>query len=140
MNAIIVFIVRLLIILLTYTFVGWIAFTIYTDLRGSTREKRKAPVTPLTLIAIIDQKKIRRQFTISEVILGRDPACDFPLDDATISARHCKLSFHHNQWWAEDLGSTNGSYLNDTLIETAVVLTDGDDLQLGQIHISIQIN
>ena len=140
MNAIIVFIVRLLIILLTYTFVGWITFVIYTDLRGSSLEKGKTPVTPITLIASIDQEKTTRHFTIPEIIIGRDPACNFPLDDVTISARHCKLSFHHNQWWAEDLGSTNGSYLNDTLIETAVVLADGDDLQLGQIHTSIQIN
>lgn len=139
MNAIIVFIVRLLIILLTYTFVGWIAFTIYADLRGPTREKDKAQVTPITLITIIDQEKIRKHFTKPEIIIGRDPACDFPLDDFMISARHCKLSYHHKQWWAEDLGSTNGSYLNNTLIETAVVLTDGDDLQLGQIHVTIQI-
>lgn len=140
MNAIIVFIVRLLIILLTYTFVGWIAFTIYTDLRGVTREKDKAQITPITLITFIDQEKITKHFTKPEIIIGRDPACDFPLDDFMISVRHCKLSFHHKQWWAEDLGSTNGSYLNNTLIETAVVLTDGDDLQLGHIHVSIQID
>lgn len=140
MNAIIVFIVRLLIILLSYTFVGWITFVIYSDLRGSTRGEEKTQVTPITLTASIDQEKIKRQFTTPEVIIGRDPACSFPLDHVTISSRHCKLSFHHNQWWAEDLGSTNGTYVNGTLIETAVVLTDGDDLQLGQIHTSIQIN
>jgi len=140
MNAIIVLIVRLLIILLTYTFVGWIAYTIYTDLRGSTKGKDKTTVTPITLNAMIDQDNISRQFTKPEIIIGRDPACDFPLDDATISARHCKLWFENKQWWAEDLGSTNGSNLNSTLIETAVVLTDGDDLQLGQIHISIKLN
>lgn len=140
MNAIIVFIVRLLIILLTYTFVGWIAYTIYTDLHGFTRGKEKTSVKEITLKTTNDLEIIKRQFTKPEIIIGRDPACDFQLDDATISARHCKLSFHHKQWWAEDLGSTNGSYLNDTLIETAVVLTDGDDLQLGQIHISIQFN
>ena len=140
MNAIIVLIVRLLIILLTYTFVGWIAYTIYTDLRGSTRGKDKTSVTPITLNAMIDQEIITRQFTKPEIILGRDPACDFPLDDVTISARHCKIWFENKQWWAVDLGSTNGSYLNNTSIETAVVLTDGDDLQLGQIHISVKLN
>ena len=140
MNAIIVLIVRLLIILLTYTFVGWIAYTIYSDLRGTTKGKEKTSVTPITLNAIIDQDDSSRQFTKPEIIIGRDPACDFPLDDVTISARHCKIWFENKQWWAEDLDSTNGSYLNNVLIQTAVVLTDGDDLKVGQIHISIKLN
>jgi pSer/pThr/pTyr-binding forkhead associated (FHA) protein len=138
MNAVWLFFLRLLLIVLSYTFVGWIGYIIYTDLRQIKTGHNKISPAPITLIAQIDQKVIERKFQKPEIILGRDPACDFPLDDGTISLRHCKLLYHHKQWWAQDLQSTNGSYLNNSLIETNTILTDSDELQLGSIKLSIK--
>lgn len=140
MNPILTFALRLILILLSYAFVGWVGYTIYADLRGGIRKRTEKSIPPITLETQLDQQTVVRRFIKPEVILGRDPACDFPLDDERISLRHCKLSFHHNQWWAEDLASTNGTYLNNVLIETAVILTDRDELRLGQINLSIKIN
>jgi len=52
------------------------------------------------------------------------------------------LSFHQNQWWFEDLKSTNGSYLDDLRIEEPIVLKDGDDVSCGDviIHVTIKNN
>lgn len=127
-------------ILLSYSFIGWIGYAIYTDLRGLIHEREKMVITPIVLEAQMDQNTIARRFVKPEIILGRDPACDFSLEDERISIRHCKLSFHHNQWWAEDLASTNGTYLNESLIESAVILADCDELRLGHIDLSIKIN
>lgn len=140
MNPILTFILRLILILLSYAFVGWVGYAIYNDLRGGHRKGAQKGVPPITLEAQLDQQTVVRRYKKPEVILGRDPACDFPLDDERISLRHCKLFFNHNQWWAEDLASTNGTYLNDVLIESAVILTDRDELRLGQINLSININ
>lgn len=140
MNAILAFLLRLFLTLLCYIFVGWIGYTIYLDLRGGIRGREKVTIPPITLVAKINQEDSERRFKKSEILLGRDHACDFSLDDVAISLRHCKLSFHHKQWWAEDLESTNGSYLNNSLIESAIVLTDGDELRLGHSAISIKIN
>lgn len=140
MTAIIVFLLRLLLILLSYTFLGWIGYAIYADLHSFIHEREKMVITPIILEAQTDQKTIVRRFKKPEIILGRDPACDFPLDDERISVRHCKLTFHHNQWWAEDLASTNGTYLNESLIESAVILADHDELRLGHIDLSVKIN
>lgn len=140
MNPILTFALRLILILLSYAFVGWVGYAIYADLRGGFRKRAEKGVPPITLETQLDQQPLVWRFKKPEIILGRDPACDFPLDDERISLRHCKLSFHHNQWWTEDLASTNGTYLNNVLIESAVILTDRDELRLGQINLSIKIN
>ena len=140
MNAILTFIFRLLILLLSYAFIGWIGLTIYRDFRGDRRNKGTQAVEHISLTALVDHAQLEKHFSKTELILGRDPTCDFTLDEHTISLRHCKLTYHHSQWWAEDLGSTNGSFLNGVLIDQAVILTNGDLLRIGNIEISIQIH
>jgi pSer/pThr/pTyr-binding forkhead associated (FHA) protein len=76
---------------------------------------------------------------MAEILIGRDPACDCQLDDMTVSAHHAKLEYHHNQWWVEDLGSTNGTYLNQENINTATVLAPGDELQIGQVTLKVDL-
>jgi pSer/pThr/pTyr-binding forkhead associated (FHA) protein len=140
MNATLSFALRLIIVLLLYVFVGWIGYSIYMDLRKGVYGKEQAVIPPLSLTATVNDLVQSRQFTIPEITVGRDPANPFHLEDNTISLRHLKLSYHNNQWWAEDLNSTNGSYLNDIEIESPVVLTNGDELRLGQIYMTIKIN
>ncbi len=140
MNAILSFVLRLVIILLLYVFVGWIGYSIFMDLRKGVYEKDRPVIPPMSLTATLGELTQSKQFTIPEITIGRDPANPFHLPDSTISLRHLKLSYHNNQWWAEDLDSTNGSYLNDLEIESPVVLTNGDELRLGQIFVTIRIN
>ena len=140
MNAVLVLILRILFLILTYIFVGWIGYTIFKDLRGTFQKQKADQVSPLTLRALINQEPIDKQFTKTEIILGRDPDCDFSISDETISLRHCGLTYHHQQWWANDLNSTNGSYINDNLIDSPVIITEGDQLRLGKVVISIQVN
>ncbi len=140
MNAIIVFILRLLLLILAYLFVGWIGYTIFTDLRIHQSETRKEQAPPITLHTDIDQHPQEKQFTSSRIIIGRDPACDFHIHEDTISLRHCKLSYHHKHWWAEDLESTNGTMLNDHNLNKPTIIADGDELHVGQVTLSIEIN
>lgn len=140
MNPILVLALRLILVLLSYTFVGWIGYSIYLDLRQGSFGLVKTTLPPITLEATLENEIQTKRFTTAEVSLGRDPSCDFPLSDETISQVHCRLTYHHKQWWAEDLNSTNGSYLNATQLESPVVLTEGDELRLGQIYVTIRFN
>ncbi len=140
MNASIVFILRLVLILVSYLFVGWIGYTIYSDLHQSSKGLRREQFPAITLKVSINHQTQEKKFIKPEGIIGRDPAVDFPLSEETVSLRHCKISYHHKNWWAEDLGSTNGSYLNDELIEAATVIVNGDELRLGQVNLSINID
>ncbi len=73
------------------------------------------------------------------MIIGRSPNSDYPIANETVSARHARLSYHHNQWWVEDLNSTNGTYLNDERLTFPTVIISGDDLRCGRVNLSIQI-
>jgi pSer/pThr/pTyr-binding forkhead associated (FHA) protein len=139
-NAILALILRVLLLILTYVFVGWIGFTILKDLRALFKRQSDPVVPAIILKSTFDQEPIEKEFDKHEIILGRDPDCEFSIPDETISLRHCKLSYHQKHWWAHDLNSTNGTFLNQNLIETAIILTDGDLLRLGNISILVQIN
>ena len=80
-----------------------------------------------------------REFTLPEVIIGRDPTCNLRLDDKTISARHARLSYHHKQWWVEDLHSTNGAFLNTENIVEPIVVATGDLLRCGEVEFEIKL-
>lgn len=140
MNALLLFIIRLITLLLLYLFIGWIAYTIFMDLRKTNQPESKISVTPITLIQANDDLGESRQFVAQEVLIGRDPANPFYLEDGTVSVRHLKLTFRNQHWWAEDLESTNGSYLNGDQILSPVILTDGDELRLGQVVLTVRIN
>jgi pSer/pThr/pTyr-binding forkhead associated (FHA) protein len=140
MNPLLSFLLRLIIVLLLYTFLGWIGYSIFIDLRKNVFEKEQEVIPPLTIETVSEDVALSKQFSVPDITVGRDPANLFPLQDVTISLRHLRLTYHHHQWWAEDLESTNGSYLNGMRIESPVVLTDGDKLRLGKVLLTININ
>jgi diguanylate cyclase (GGDEF)-like protein len=65
-----------------------------------------------------------------EVVLGRGSDCDVQIDRDSVSRRHCRVFRVGDQWFAEDLQSTNGSYVNDVPIQRAP-LRDSDFLKIG---------
>ena len=140
MSSILVFALRILLVLLSYTFMGWMIYTIFNDLKMNSSHKTKQTIPPIILEAQIDDSKSKRRFRQIEIILGRDPSVDFPLNDETISLKHCKISYHNKQWWIEDLDSTNGTYLNNEPVRTETIITSRDQLHLGKVEILITIN
>ncbi len=124
---------RLIMALLLYAFLGWALFTLWQSLRQQAQLANTRRIPPLKLLFQADDPSDAQTFTLPQVILGRDPACDVTLDNDTISAQHTRLSFHHNQWWVEDLGSTNGTFLDDQPVTTPTVLADGDRLRCGEV-------
>ena len=78
------------------------------DRQGISLANRRVPGINLT-IRHGQAAPIVKNFTQPEITLGRDPGCDIPLIDDTVSTRHAQLTYHHNQWWLEDLSSTNGT-------------------------------
>lgn len=135
MSAVVVLALRLALALALYAFLGWALYALWQDFyqRGETLALFRIPV--LTLATSQGQYSFQQV----EVTLGRDPANDLTLDDPTVSARHARLSYHHNHWWAEDLHSTNGTMLNGERLQTATVLMDGDVLALGQVQVEVKI-
>jgi len=65
-----------------------------------------------------------------EYSIGRDSSSDICLDDPSVSRRHVQLSRSNGQYFVEDQGSTNGTYLNRKRI-TNHILQDGDLMHIG---------
>ncbi|MGC3955631.1 MAG: FHA domain-containing protein [Propionicimonas sp.] len=71
----------------------------------------------------------------SDVITaGRHPRCDIFLDDITVSRHHARFVRKDGQIWVSDENSLNGTYVNRTLIEDAVALRRGDEVQIGKFR------
>jgi len=71
------------------------------------------------------------KFEGASMVLGRDPDCDHPLDHPMISWHHARLSKTSNDYMVEDLGSTNGTFVNGQRISGAVRVNAGDAIGLG---------
>jgi hypothetical protein len=65
-----------------------------------------------------------------EHLLGRAPESRICIDDPVVSRRHARLVFE-GSITIEDLGSKNGTYLNDRKIETPMLVADGDRISVG---------
>ena len=133
MSGVVLLILRVLLALLLYAFLGWALYTLWRDLQRQAELRAARQARPLKLVFAEFQETQERNFTQLEVIIGRSSTCDVVLDDKTVSARHARLAYHHGQWWVEDLGSTNGTFLNEEPVSTAVVLARDDQLRCGQL-------
>lgn len=138
MSGIVVLIVRALVSLMLYAFLGTALYILWQDLQMHSDLVKAAQVPLLTVSPITDDIN-PLEFNVPEVIIGRDPLCNCPIIDETVSSRHARLSYHHNQWWLEDLNSTNGTFLNDDRVFTPTVVITGDEIRCGQIVLKILI-
>jgi pSer/pThr/pTyr-binding forkhead associated (FHA) protein len=73
-----------------------------------------------------------------EVTLGRAAGCQVPLDDAYASQVHARVFQRDGQWYVEDLGSTNGTYLNRRRVAGPMVIKRHDKLQIGNTVLELQ--
>lgn len=70
-----------------------------------------------------------------ELTLGRDGSVDVSLREDTISRVHARLMRRDGAVYVEDLGSRNGTFVNDEPVRAATLLRDGDYLRLGSVTI-----
>ena len=74
-----------------------------------------------------------------DVVLGRGEHADVRLDDTTVSRRHATLRPDGDGWVVEDLGSANGTYIGEQLVESPTRLAPGDPFRVGQLRLAFAI-
>ena len=67
--------------------------------------------------------------------IGRRPDSSIFLDDITVSRDHAVLVHRGSEWWIDDCGSLNGTYVNRERIDSRR-LEDGDELQIGKYRLA----
>jgi len=55
-----------------------------------------------------------------------------------VSAYHARISHQGGQWWLEDLGSRNGTHLNEIPVEQPLVVIFGDRIRVGRVVLQLE--
>ena len=72
------------------------------------------------------------------VLVGRNPECSLVLTDDYASGRHLRIYPGSDAWYANDLGSTNGTEVNGQRIGTGARLDPGAQIRIGQTVLELR--
>jgi len=75
-----------------------------------------------------------------DIVLGRGEQAEIRLQDPFASSRHARVYEQGNVVVIEDLGSTNGTYLNEELLETPRPLHPGDRVRIGDSEFTFEVD
>ena len=75
--------------------------------------------------------------TRNVIVLGRDQACTLVLDDEYASSRHARIFPSGDNWVLEDLGSTNGTFMDGRRVTEPIQLAVGSQVRIGQTVIGV---
>jgi hypothetical protein len=104
----------------------------------ATRKKRRR--TPLQVVVKgADQSRQGAYPLGNELTIGRAPGCSVPLtSDNFVSQVHARVFLKGDEYWLEDLGSTNGTLVNGRKITGPAPLRLGDRVQVGRSVLELQ--
>jgi pSer/pThr/pTyr-binding forkhead associated (FHA) protein len=118
---------------LLYAFLGLLLYYLWKDLRSTSDDTSPKRIATLTLHPNLDSEM---KFSLDEInLLGRAADNTIIIEEDTVSAHHARLSYIGKQWWIEDLGSRNGTLLNQLKLTEPLIITHGDELFLGNIRL-----
>lgn len=98
----------------------------------SSGRRRKSINLALEFIEPFDREKERVEIETA-IVIGRSAECDVRLEDNFLSSRHARIANDGGDLSIEDLGSTNGTYVNQELVKGRVHLERGDIVQVGGV-------
>lgn len=126
-------------VIIIYLFIYAIIRMIFLDIRAMNR--RKSGSLAEAYLKLINLRRdldfnIAESYELEEdEIIGRGNKCTLRLPDKYLSVRHCRIYKSDDSFFIEDLGSTNGTFLNgDELADEAVELMDGDKISIGRLN------
>lgn len=135
----VVFIVlRYVFLALLYLFLILVIRAIYRDVRGpadegaKSRRKKKKEVKPQLVVVAADRNLGARYKLDDSVSVGRAESCGILLDDTYASQQHARVYRNADAFFVEDLGSTNGTYVNGRKISYPLELRAGDRIKIGK--------
>jgi len=85
-----------------------------------------------------EQKREAYPLGHAPVVIGRSPEANIVITDQLVSRLHCGIQPNGNDYVLSDLGSRNGTFLNEALITEDVKLSVGDHIRLGKTVFVLQ--
>ena len=135
----VVWAIRLLFLGLLYLFLYRVIKALLRDLRAAAREPADRPGRLVVLESPSGEPLAGHSFGLDVITpLGRDVNNAIVIDDPFASADHAVLTYRGRSWYLEDLGSTNGSYINGRRVDGVSPMGFGDELQIGQVRMRLE--
>ena len=99
--------------------------------------RRRKGAGHLVIVAPAEQKG--RSFELNgELTVGRAAGCQVALEDNYVSQLHARVFTRDGTVWVEDLGSTNGTYVNDRRVSSPLAVRRGDQLKVGSTVLELK--
>ena len=154
MSEIVLQVFRFGFLLLLWLFIFAAFRVVRADLFGG-RTGRVASVPPRAAAAVTGRKRGQRgpktlvvtagSLTGTKITLGDQPILIGRADDSTLvltddfaSSRHARLTNRGGQWYVEDLGSTNGTYLDQQRVQGPLLVSPGQPIRIGQTALELR--
>jgi pSer/pThr/pTyr-binding forkhead associated (FHA) protein len=101
---------------------------------------QSGPLGPERLVVVTPSERKGTEFALGdEVTVGRAGGCGVLLaDDTFVSQLHARVFRRDGDLYVEDLGSTNGTYLNKKKVTAPVAMRKGDKIQFGRTTLELQ--
>jgi pSer/pThr/pTyr-binding forkhead associated (FHA) protein len=101
-----------------------------------TRRPRGAP----TQVVIVDGANAGESVSLDEapILIGRGADAAIRLDDDYVSTRHARIASSGDQWFVEDLGSTNGTYIGAHRLTQPTTLQLGSTVRIGKTTLELR--
>lgn len=137
MYEIIAMVTKYILVFIIYLFIMRIAKLIYTDIKTMTVWENSKVISPhLKLMSSIEhtgENAVTEIFPLKNTFtrVGRSLDCEIVISDPHISSQHLQIEKTEQGYTILDLGSVNGTYINDLKILYPVQLKDGDEILLG---------
>jgi hypothetical protein len=136
-------------LILVYLFIWRALRRVVADVRTQSPERRRGrerpggePSTPQTASIVVvhepDGAKPRTFKLATSMIVGRAPECDIKVDDTYASQQHARLFGRQGGWYVEDLGSTNGTFVNDQRLAAPALVQPGDKIRVGTTMLELK--
>ncbi len=135
------YIIKFIFVLIIYLFIFGIMRLIYLDIQ-SMRSKNSKAEGNHPYLKLLNQRE-RLDFRIEEAYsldknlsIGRTQENDIAFGDSFLSKKHARFSVREDQVFLEDLGSSNGTFVNGNRLKVGVeaLLADGDKIRMGNVE------
>jgi len=126
--------IRIMFLALLYAFLFVVVRVLLRDLRAASRGRGELGRL-IVLASPRGEPPPGATFALDAIAtLGRDVNNTIVVEDPFASSEHAVLTFRGRNWYIEDLGSTNGTFVNGLPVETVAPLGFGDEIQVGEVR------
>ncbi|MFV9505305.1 MAG: FHA domain-containing protein [Oscillochloridaceae bacterium umkhey_bin13] len=132
---------RVAVVFLLYFFLWQVLRVVARDLASGGQPPLSQP-TPYGRLVVVSAGQtgipVGKIFPLSPItVIGRSTDAEVSLNDSFLSAEHARLSLRNGLWALEDLGSTNGTFLNGFEVRAATEVHDGDLVRVGRVELKL---